>query len=186
MSNIGHFSSQRAAISFQFPHVSPEKPDVIPMDDLRVPKIATQISLELNTGTWIEGMIFLTTASPSHPGPEWVYEFLNETDPYFPLKSSDTTSLIRKASVIQIRITREKGLKELDPQQIFAQLARKVPVSIEIATKEVLTGEFLIIPDSAAPRLLDWLNSQGTFLPLLTGDHLIYISQWAVCQIKEK
>ncbi len=157
-------------------------------EDLRVPKIAVNVSVELHNREVWEGRLFLTTISERHHGPEQVMDLLQQRELYLPIQLKDGPfRMIQKATIVRLKVDRKLGLAELDPAGILETASILHRVKIRLVTGEDLLGDFPIWPDQSRDmRLLDWINAQPGFLPLLQPDAVVYIAHASVAWLEEE
>lgn len=156
-------------------------------ENLMVPKIAGVVKIELVDGRWITGQLFLARFSEKHQGPEQVSDLLHQEGNFLPLRDeTGEVRLLAKSSIIQLRMPRADGVKELDPAGLLGTVGKMHKARVALRTGEVLEGEFPVLPERARDiRLLDWLNAGAGCVPLLTAEMLVYLSQTAILWIEE-
>jgi hypothetical protein len=156
--------------------------------DVRVPKIPGQVKIELRDGTWLTGSVFLSPLTELHHGPEQIHDLLRGEDDYIPirLESGGAIRMVPRSAMLQIRLERKAGERELDPAGILDKVGKFHRVRVGLRTGETLDGEFPVLPDHAHDiRVLDWLNLKIGFVPLVTPEMMIYIAHRAIMWVEE-
>lgn len=156
-------------------------------DELRVPKIEVPVRMAMMDGEMWEGALSLAPLSARHQGAEQVMDLLQHKDPYLPVHVTGAGwRLLHKKRIVLVSMERSRGLAELDPANLLEKAGRTAPVRIRLVSGETLAGECPILPESGHDvRLLDWINEQVNFFPLLEGDTLSYVNHAAVAWIEE-
>lgn len=158
-------------------------------EDLKVPKIEVQVRMAMMDGEMWEGALSLARASMRHQGPEQVMDLLQQKDPYIPVHVEEQGwRLLHRDRIVMVSIDQSLGLAELDPANLLDKAGRVVDVRIRLISGETLTGGCPILPESGhSIRLLDWVNEQPGFFPLLEGaSTLTYVNHAAVAWIEEE
>ncbi len=157
-------------------------------EDLRVPKIEVTVRMAMMDGEMWEGALSLAPLSARHQGSEQVMDLLQHKDPYLPVHVTGAGwRLLHKKRIVLVAVDRARGLKELDPAGILEKAGRQTLVRVRLTTGETLQGYCPVLPEGGhAVRLLDWINEQENFFPLLEGDTLSYINHAAVAWIEEE
>jgi hypothetical protein len=156
-------------------------------NDIRVPKIPGQVKIELRDGTWLTGAVFLSPVTELHQGPEQIHDLLHRREDYIPMRlESGNVRMVPRQAMLQLRIGRKAGERELDPAGILEKVGKFHRVRVGLRTGETLEGEFPILPDHAHDiRVLDWLNLKIGFVPLVTSEMMIYVSHRAIMWVEE-
>lgn len=156
-------------------------------EDFKVPKIAVNVSVELHSREVWDGQLFLTPISERHHGSEQVMDLLRQDGHYLPILLKDGAfRMIQKETIVRLTIDRKRGLEELDPAGILETASRLHSVKIRLVTGEDLVGLFPIWPEGSRDmRLLDWINAQVEFLPLLQPEAVVYVAHASVVWLEE-
>lgn len=154
---------------------------------MRIPKIPGQVKIELRDGSWITGSVFLSPHTELHHGPEQIHDILHRTENYFPvLLEGGGVRMVQRKAIIQLRLGRKEGEREVDPAGILDKVGVFHPVRVALCTGETLVGEFPIFPGVANDiRVLDWLNLKAAFVPLVTAEMMIYIAHSQILWAEE-
>lgn len=156
-------------------------------EELRVPKIEVPVRLAMMDGEMWEGSLSLAPLSARHQGSEQVMDLLQQKDPYLPVHVAGAGwRMLHKKRIVMISMDRARGLRELDPAGLLEKAGRSVPVLLRLVGGETLQGTCPILPEGGHEvRLLDWINEQVNFFPLLEGDTLSYVNHAAVAWVEE-
>jgi len=133
------------------------------MNDYRVNKIETPVTLFLSDGVVHEGILFLSPVSLTHSGPQRLIELFLEPDAFCPFKEKNGRfCLINKSAVSHARYYPEQDEEELFGEQIRVRL--------NFYGSEVLEGSLIISMPADKGRIQDYINSTPGFFCLYTDD----------------
>lgn len=157
-------------------------------ENLKIPKLKIMVRLQLVSGEWLSGNIFLSPATQEHPGSERISDLLlHGDDLYIPLNTEDDcTILVCKKNISLVEMNRDTGLGEFAPFRELLKSASRIPVKLTLVSKCTLEGEALILPQGSEQlRLLDWLNKNRFFLPVLGENTFVYVTQNSIATVEE-
>ncbi|NTU59552.1 MAG: hypothetical protein HGA98_00660 [Deltaproteobacteria bacterium] len=139
------------------------------MTDFKVEKREVPATLRLSDGSELEGVAFLSGTSATRVGPQTADELLEEPGRALPFRRADGSFvLVGKGSVAAFAVP--------------AALGRPPGFWFEVRARVVLAGRHavegvLLLEAGAGNRLSDALNSPWPWIPLDTGDHLVWLSK---------
>lgn len=143
--------------------------------------------MELVTGEWLDGKVFLSLSSEHHQGPEQIIDLLRRDESFIPFRlNTGAMRMIERLTVVQIQMPRESGIHELDPAGLLEKTGKLQPAVLALRIGEKIAGDLPIFPENLQNvRVLDWLNEQGDFIPILTAEKLIYVARSAILWAEE-
>jgi hypothetical protein len=157
-------------------------PSVPPVDELRIPKRAVKVDLTRADGARLEAEVSLAEFASSHVGGERLSEMLN-TGPFLPARdvSKGQVSFIACHSVAVARVAREV---EDDDDAAAHTIPTEHEVKVTLLGGQSLTGLLTYVLPPERARLIDYLNSCPTFIPLVEADHLALINRHHIATIE--
>jgi hypothetical protein len=149
-------------------------------DDYRIEKSRLPIVLTTMGGDRIVGELFVQTSARSRVGLEDAPEIMSAPDPFFPVVTSDgTTLLLAKDRVRELHVARE----DTDPEQW--QLGSPVDVEVALSGGPVYRGTLMIESMSGRSRLLDYLNRYDErFLTLHVEGGLVLLNRGLIEHVR--
>ncbi len=138
-----------------------------------VPKVGIIVKAVMTAGTPRAGRVFLAEIARAHSGPERLEEMLNQSEPFIPLSGKGNFSILNKRHLVYLT-TSDRG--EIDYYRNLITIARREDVRLILRGRKALSGTLLIEMPMGMDRVLDYLNSQRVFLPLLVGKLLALVN----------
>ena len=131
------------------------------MNDYRVNKIETAVTLFLSDGVVHEGLLFLSPVSLTHSGPQRLIELFLEPEAFCPFKEkNDRFCLINKNAVAYARYYPAQ-----DEEEIFGD---QIKVRLNFYGGEILEGIIVVSMPADKGRIQDYINSTSGFFCLYT------------------
>lgn len=143
----------------------------------RIEKLRVAISLRLRGGAAIDGCIFLQSWAYHRSGPEEPLDLLNAPEPFIPVQvASGETRLVAKAHILALQPTEPAGVDELR-----LATARPAEVALSLVDGSTHHGTVFIEMPQSRPRVLDFLNGDGSpFFALHADDRVTLINRQAI------
>jgi hypothetical protein len=132
--------------------------------------------IRLATGKVEEGVLFLSSRSASHAGPETLDEFLNHQRSFLPVRSKKTgrSHLVNRESIQRVEVD--------GSAPILFRIEEKVATNVELVRLEltdgsVLEGTLCFAPHPDQARLSDYFNNEAAFVPVEIGTGVTYVNK---------
>lgn len=150
------------------------------MYDLKVPIVPVQIEV-LYGKRALSGQIFLPTLASHHTGAPRPDEWINESTEFFPFLETGASRavILSKHHVVLVSIP-------FSPELVIPQEEEGLRCNVAIECGELkLNGTLLMEMPGARSRVLDFINSQGAFVPMWHNDWFHLIRKDAITRIVE-
>lgn len=123
-------------------------------------------------GQTLQGDLYLAEHAERHSGLETVLDLLVGEDPFFPLVQKGKVTMVPVASVDWVAVSSETDAHYMVPG--LAEEARGVRLTFE--TGGELSGLLMAQFQPDDHRLLDGLNEQHPFVPVLVGQETLMVN----------
>ena len=145
--------------------------------EYRVPKVPVAVNVTLEGGLQFDGNAHVATASRQHRGRQRLLDLLLSDEPFMPLTSEQGEGrLINKRRIVMIRLA---SLYDADLSPEETEGALEVPVRVELcgvpADRAYLDGRLIIVMPPGQCRILDVLNVERPFFPLLADGQVFLL-----------
>lgn len=152
------------------------------MSEFRVEKRREAADVTLVTGATLAGDFFLADSSPGHAGPERVGELLNHENGFFPFESGGRTSMINRANVVKVSLSRQL----IEPQlNAGYEVAPRQHVKVLLTTSEEITGDVVVFQPDGHHRLSDYAHVPESFRYLELDDRTLLINSAHIVAMTE-
>ncbi|MEQ1757258.1 MAG: hypothetical protein ABL986_02995 [Vicinamibacterales bacterium] len=130
--------------------------------EFRVEKARSYATLTLSNSETVLGCFFVSTSSPSLPGPERVGELLNTTPGLFPFEiHSDgppRTILINREQVFLVELAENEARHDSG-----YDIAKRRMVAVRLANGQRIVGTVRVYRPEGSDRLSDWARQPDQF-----------------------
>ena len=152
----------------------------------RVPKISIDVVLSLAGTQKLPSSVYLAEVSSTHDGSETLDEFLNQDTRHFVpvhVTSTDRDILVSKKLIVYL-----SALFSRVPAEPFYDVepTTSADVLVELLTGDKLRGKIHIYREVQHSRVLDFLNDKRQFLPLYSGEDVIFINRDFIRSVEEQ
>jgi hypothetical protein len=156
----------------------------MPVDDTyRVPTVPVAVRLTLSIGEAEEVLLFLSMYSESHSGPETLDEFLNRDRSFLPVRSktTDRSFIVNRSAVVAA----EAGADAPVLFRLEEAVASSIDlVQVQLSNGTSVEGTLLLSAPPEHARVSDFFNRKEIFLPLETGERVVYLNKQHVVSVR--
>jgi len=149
------------------------------MGDQRIAMHERDVLLRLADGSRIEGKVFLGLYEAHRNGPQRLGDLLNGEGCFFPVRSADEVILVNLAQIVSAATVADGEADDL------MRLGEKYRIRVTTLGREEIAADIFVNLPSTHQRVKDALNLSGRFLPLFSGDSILYLNTEFILYVKD-
>ena len=151
-------------------------------DDIRVPTLPLEVSIALADGRREEATLFLSNTSSFHEGPETLDEFLEEGRRFIAVRPREGKSyLLGIDGILYVSAPSSAPILSRLPGRVSSSINF---VRVRMEGGEEIEGALLANLPAEASRVSDAFNQRESFIPVESGDRVVYVRKSRVTRVE--